>query len=310
MSTARAAWSFGYAGARLAQALAAATASPVPSLSEAVRRGRLAFSLPITRALMLAGPAMAPSLNAAATKDPAASERLLVRLVPSFGAGEAVLGSPAPGEEACVRRVPVRSGGVGGDSFGPVFKDYGDHKGVAAGSGASAAGAGHGAAVHSGGSAAGSPLLLRLATALLSVATSAPRISNGDVVAFVPPYAAAKLRSGAPIDSSSDVLVRRVAASPGEELVSDDPADPSYVLRANECWVLADNEELEVKDALDSRTFGPLPCENVIGRVIYQASSLTEHGPVDNSKEAGKADQPVLDAELDVEKLIHSKGIW
>lgn len=32
------------------------------------------------------------------------------------------------------------------------------------------------------------------------------------------------------------------------------------------CWVLADNEQLEPPHVIDSRSFGPLPLSNVVGR--------------------------------------------
>lgn len=35
-----------------------------------------------------------------------------------------------------------------------------------------------------------------------------------------------------------------------------------------QCWVLADNEELQPPAVLDSRTFGPLDLSSIIGRWI------------------------------------------
>jgi hypothetical protein len=38
-------------------------------------------------------------------------------------------------------------------------------------------------------------------------------------------------------------------------------------------------------------------------RVLYAARSRTDHGPVENSEEAMAADAPVLEAELDLDRL-------
>lgn len=69
------------------------------------------------------------------------------------------------------------------------------------------------------------------------------------------------------------------------------------------CWVLADNEELKPSDVIDSRSFGALPMQNILGRVMYFASSTARHGRVENNPWAQIADAPVLAAELDLEKL-------
>jgi len=68
--------------------------------------------------------------------------------------------------------------------------------------------------------------------------------------------------------------------------------------------VLADNEELQASQAVDSRSFGPLHVDHILGRILYFVRNQTEHGPVDNSQTANAADLPVLEAELDVEKLV------
>ena len=75
------------------------------------------------------------------------------------------------------------------------------------------------------------------------------------------------------------------------------------MLLQEHAWVLADNHTLEPKDAIDSRTFGPLPLRNVIGRVVYAAKSASDHGFVENSEFAMEADAPVLEAELDMGRL-------
>ncbi len=69
------------------------------------------------------------------------------------------------------------------------------------------------------------------------------------------------------------------------------------------CWVLADNEDLTFPDVIDSRTFGPLPMESILGRVVYAARSPTDHGPVENSQAGMEQDAAVLEAELDLDRL-------
>lgn len=49
------------------------------------------------------------------------------------------------------------------------------------------------------------------------------------------------------------------------------------------CWVLADNADLAPPHVIDSRSFGPLPFTNILGRVAYSARSARDHGPVENS---------------------------
>lgn len=74
------------------------------------------------------------------------------------------------------------------------------------------------------------------------------------------------------------------------------------MLCAGHAWVLADNEELQPRP-IDSRSFGPLPLERIIGRIIYHACSQTDHHPVQNSQQVTESDLVVLRSELDVNAL-------
>mmetsp|Transcript_29878 Transcript_29878/g.53491 ORF Transcript_29878/g.53491 Transcript_29878/m.53491 type:complete len:211 (-) Transcript_29878:269-901(-) len=121
---------------------------------------------------------------------------------------------------------------------------------------------------------------------------SAASVFVGDVVAF-----------HSPLEGKGGYLVRRVAATEGEEMVSDAPEDEGFTLDTGTCWVLADNEELSPSEAVDSRVFGPLALESVVGRVVYYARSATEHGLVQNSEAAHWIDEPVLECEIDPEAL-------
>jgi len=136
-------------------------------------------------------------------------------------------------------------------------------------------------------------LVDRLLMRCLPKLSGKPPIHTGDVVAFKPPPG-----------MEGELLVRRVAAVGGEEMVSDNPDDQAFTLEPGQCWVLADNEELQASQAVDSRSFGPLHVDHILGRILYFVRNQTEHGPVDNSQTANAADLPVLEAELDVEKLV------
>lgn len=133
---------------------------------------------------------------------------------------------------------------------------------------------------------------------------SARNVFVGDVVAFTSPLAVPDPDGMA----EPHVMVRRVAASEGEEMVSDDPEDEPWRLAAGHCWVLADNTSLAPRDVLDSRSFGPLPYEKVLGRVLYSAAAPSRHGPIENSDAAAAEDGPVLAAELDAEEFSKDTG--
>lgn len=126
---------------------------------------------------------------------------------------------------------------------------------------------------------------------------------GAQVVAFQSPWN--NTTSGEQI--APNVLVRRVAAAEQHEMVSDDPEEVSFFLPEGTCWVLADNEAVDVPTAGDSRSFGPLPYNLIIGRVLYHARNAHDHGVMHNSAEAMDADAPVLAAELDLDKLISIK---
>ncbi|KDP26525.1 hypothetical protein JCGZ_17683 [Jatropha curcas] len=102
---------------------------------------------------------------------------------------------------------------------------------------------------------------------------------------------------------SDNYLVRRLAAVEGYEMVSTDEKDESFVLEKDECWVLADNENLKAKEANDSRIFGPVPMSDIVGRVIYCLQTAVDHGPVQNSDYSMRKDAAVLEVELDVDEM-------
>ncbi|KAG2441467.1 hypothetical protein HXX76_003089 [Chlamydomonas incerta] len=131
----------------------------------------------------------------------------------------------------------------------------------------------------------------------------------GDVVAFHSPLAT--------LDDTHHVMVRRVAAVEGQEMVSSSDAEPPFVIPAGHCWVLADNAHLRPEDGevIDSRSYGHIPYSNVIGRVVYAAASRHDHRPVPNNPEHGSEgallgageDEAVVAAELDVDALFEDE---
>uniref|UniRef100_A0A5B6ZNY5 Putative Peptidase S24/S26A/S26B/S26C family protein isoform 1 n=1 Tax=Davidia involucrata TaxID=16924 RepID=A0A5B6ZNY5_DAVIN len=117
------------------------------------------------------------------------------------------------------------------------------------------------------------------------------RVFVGDVVVLKDP------------DNSDNYLIRRMTAIEGYEMESTDEKDEPFVLEKDQCWVLADNENLKAKEANDSRTFGPVPMTDIVGRVIYCLRTAVDHGPVQNNHFSMRKDSPVLQVELDVDEM-------
>ncbi|XP_031474652.1 uncharacterized protein LOC116246887 [Nymphaea colorata] len=117
------------------------------------------------------------------------------------------------------------------------------------------------------------------------------RVFVGDVVVVRDP------------EKSGHYLVRRLSAIEGYEMVSKDEKETPFILDKDECWVLADNEALNPKEAHDSRTFGPVRIGDIVGRVIYYMQTAVDHGPVQNSHFGMQKDSPVLAVELDVDEM-------
>ncbi|KAG0486686.1 hypothetical protein HPP92_008781 [Vanilla planifolia] len=104
-------------------------------------------------------------------------------------------------------------------------------------------------------------------------------------------------------EKPNDRLIRRLAAVEGYEMASKDEKDEPFILENDQCWVLSDNESLKLKEARDSRLFGPVPMSDILGRVIYAMRSAVDHGPVQNSYLAMNQDSSVLAVELDVDEM-------
>lgn len=123
---------------------------------------------------------------------------------------------------------------------------------------------------------------------------SSRTLAVGDVVAFNSP-----LNEHDP----NSIMVRRVAALEGHPMLTTDDADFAERVPLGHCWVLADNEQLEPPEVIDSRAFGYLDMRLIMGRVIYRVRNSKQHGPVANSPQSEAADAAVIEGEVDVDEL-------
>ncbi|GAB2245452.1 hypothetical protein Droror1_Dr00000945 [Drosera rotundifolia] len=109
-----------------------------------------------------------------------------------------------------------------------------------------------------------------------------------------------------PVATSSNHLVRRLAAVGGDFMESSDDKGESFPLENKQCWVLSDNDDMTAEEAHDSRTFGPVPISDLVGRVIYGLQSPFDHNPIENSEKSMEEDEAILDVELDVNEMVAS----
>jgi hypothetical protein len=115
-------------------------------------------------------------------------------------------------------------------------------------------------------------------------------VSKGDVICFQHPIGI----------SASSLLIRRVTAIGGEQLVGD---EEEMTLDHDTVWVEADNAKLEPPNVEDSRTFGPLPMAMILGRCIYAATSLTDHALIQNAATWKDDDKEIVEFEFDPETV-------
>ncbi|KAL2921340.1 Mitochondrial inner membrane protease subunit 1 [Bienertia sinuspersici] len=106
-----------------------------------------------------------------------------------------------------------------------------------------------------------------------------------------------------PLDPDN-LVVRRLAAVGGYEMVSDNKEDEPFVLEDDQCWIVADNKNLKPGERNDSRTYGPISITNIIGRVMYRFRTLDHHGFVVNSPVSMQNDMPVFYVELDSNEMM------
>jgi signal peptidase I len=108
----------------------------------------------------------------------------------------------------------------------------------------------------------------------------APTIEPGDWL-LVDPTTARWPRRGSIVifqEPDSELLaIKRVAARPGDRVQLD---DGHLILGADEAWLLSDAPDANVLAAgsgqpIDSRRYGPVPVEALVGRVWFR------YGPLD-----------------------------
>ncbi|KAL7151582.1 hypothetical protein ABFS83_04G041300 [Erythranthe nasuta] len=106
-------------------------------------------------------------------------------------------------------------------------------------------------------------------------------------------------------NNPSNYIVRRLAATKSNYT-------KPFVLGKNQCWVLADKLcwelvdkfDLANEEAYDSRTFGPVNINNIVGRAIYAVSiGRLYHETVYNNLHSVIEDFPVVEVELNIQEM-------
>jgi signal peptidase I len=110
-----------------------------------------------------------------------------------------------------------------------------------------------------------------------------PAIEPGDWL-LVDPTTTSWPRRGSVVvfrEPDSDVLaIKRVAATPGDRVPY---ADGYLILGADEAWLLSDAPDAELMAAgfgepVDSRRYGPVPVELLVGRAWFRYGPLRRAG--------------------------------
>jgi signal peptidase I len=108
-------------------------------------------------------------------------------------------------------------------------------------------------------------------------ASMAPTLQAGDRI-IVTPYHGAPARGDVIVfhapSSSDDLMVKRIAGTPGDAI--DAGAGRIVVVPAGCYFVVGDNRQ----DSFDSRNWGPLPRDFIVGRarMVLWSSMATTHG--------------------------------
>jgi signal peptidase I len=114
----------------------------------------------------------------------------------------------------------------------------------------------------------------------------APTIQPGDWL-LVDPTTARWPRRGSIVvfrEPDSELLaVKRVAAGPGDRVQLD---EGHLVLAADEAWLLSDAADADLLAAgagqpIDSRRYGPVPVDALVGRVWFRYGPLARLGVID-----------------------------
>jgi signal peptidase I len=118
---------------------------------------------------------------------------------------------------------------------------------------------------------------------VVSESSMAPTIEPGDWL-LVDPTTARWPRTGSIVvlrEPDSDLLaVKRVAAGPGERVALD---DGHLILADDEAWLLSDARDADLLAIgsgrpVDSRRYGPVPVDALVGRVWFRYGPLRRIG--------------------------------
>jgi signal peptidase I len=110
-----------------------------------------------------------------------------------------------------------------------------------------------------------------------------PAIEPGDWL-LVDPTVAAWPRRGSVVvfrePDSDDLAIKRVAARPGDRVPY---AEGYLILGADEAWLLSDAADAELMaeglgEPVDSRRYGPVPVELLVGRAWFRYAPLSRLG--------------------------------
>jgi signal peptidase I len=91
---------------------------------------------------------------------------------------------------------------------------------------------------------------------------------------------------------SEELAIKRVAAVPGDRVPY---ADGFLILGADEAWLLSDAPDAELLAAgfgepVDSRRYGPVPVELLVGRPWFRYAPLSRIGPIRGTRPASSGE--------------------
>ncbi|HSK52800.1 MAG TPA: S26 family signal peptidase [Clostridia bacterium] len=127
---------------------------------------------------------------------------------------------------------------------------------------------------------------------VVAEASMLPAIAPGDWL-LVDPTTRAWPRRGSVVvvrePDSGELAIKRVAAGPGERVAF---ADGYLVLAEDEAWLLSDADEETARSAgfgvpIDSRRYGPVPLELLVGRAWFRYGPLGRIGRIPGAPRPG-----------------------
>ena len=112
-----------------------------------------------------------------------------------------------------------------------------------------------------------------------------PAIAPGDWLLVDPTVTRWPLRGSVVVvrePDSGELAIKRVRARPGDRVPF---ADGYLMLAEDEAWLLSDADEEATRAAgfgppIDSRTYGPVPVEQLVARAWFRYAPLGRLGPI------------------------------